>query len=280
MKIKETITIERQTNEASTGYNVSLVKLEKLALLDVSYIPSGSGPYDAPGTKRFTFQALEAGTAKVQFAKFRPWLVPAEVLYEEVLPIEVEASDETEAPLTANIKPGGWTPFAKVSADTQKVFDDAVKNLIGVGYTPLAVTSQTVNGTNYIFAANAKVVYPNAQEYSMLIRVFKPVNGPAYVVKFHALGFPTFVAGSIGPFREASENDKATLQKALKGFAGSVYEPLLAATQVVAGFNLKFIGTQTLVTQNPEKYPAFFTVYQPPAGPPVFIGSQKVYDLV
>jgi hypothetical protein len=54
MKIKETITIERQTNVASTGYNVSLVKLEKLALLDVSYTPPDPGDYGAPGTKLFT----------------------------------------------------------------------------------------------------------------------------------------------------------------------------------------------------------------------------------
>jgi predicted secreted protein len=92
MKIKDLITIDRESNRASTGYDTFLVKLEGLALRDVSYTPAPSGLIGAPGTKHFTFQAIKAGRAEVQFAKFRPWLVPAEVLYEEVLTIDVEAA--------------------------------------------------------------------------------------------------------------------------------------------------------------------------------------------
>ncbi|MDR0685423.1 MAG: hypothetical protein LBF83_09890, partial [Spirochaetaceae bacterium] len=61
---------------------------------------------------------------------------------------------------------------------------------------------------------------------------------------------------------------------------GSGYEAVLTSVQVVAGYNFKFIGTQTLVDAQADKYPALFTVYQPPAGPPVFTGSQKIYDVV
>ena len=283
MKVRDTITIDRETNAASTGYDTFLVKLEGLALRDVSYTPAPSGLIGAPGTKHFTFQAVKAGRAEVQFARFRPWLVPAEVLYEDVLTIDVEAADADEAggvEAAANIKPGGWTPFAKVSADTQKVFDEAVKDLLGVGYTPLAVTSQVVNGTNYIFAANAKVVYPDSREYSTLVRVFRPPNGQPRVVKFHALGSPRALVGGVGPFREASDKDNATVQTALKGHAGSGYEAVLTSVQVVAGLNYRFIGTQTLVDAQADKYPVLFTVYQPPAGLPVFTGSQKIYDVV
>ncbi|MDR0684742.1 MAG: protease inhibitor I42 family protein [Spirochaetaceae bacterium] len=106
MKIGEKVTLTRKDNNASTGYHTVLAKLEGFVLSDVSCTPSHSGLHGAPGTKRFTFQAIKAGKAEVQFAKFRPWLVPAEVLYEDVRPIDVEAADIT----------GGWTPFVKVSA--------------------------------------------------------------------------------------------------------------------------------------------------------------------
>ena len=259
------------------------MKLEGLALRDVSYTPAPSGLIGAPGTKHFTFQAVKAGRAEVQFAKFRPWLVPAEVLYEEVLPIDVEAAEADEAggvEPAANIKPGGWTPFAKVSADAQKVFDEALKGLVGAGYTPLAVASQVVNGTNYIFAANGKIVYPDSREYSTLVRVFKPLNGPARIDKIHALGSPGASVGGFSPFHEATGEEKAALQKALSGLAGARYEALLASVQVVAGLNYRFIGTQTLSTARADSFPVLFTVYQPHSGSPVFTGAQKAYDLV
>ncbi|MDR0637522.1 MAG: protease inhibitor I42 family protein [Spirochaetaceae bacterium] len=72
MKVKDTITIDRETNAASTGYGVYVVKLEGIALTDVSYTPATSGLVGAPGTKHFTFHAVKAGKAEVQFAKFRP----------------------------------------------------------------------------------------------------------------------------------------------------------------------------------------------------------------
>ena len=277
MKVKDYITIDRVQN-ATTGYIVSLVKLEGFALTDISYTPPPSGLIGAPGTKHFTFQAIKAGRAEVQFATYRPWLVPAEVLYEEVLPIDVEAAEAAEA--AENLKPGGWTPFAKVTSDTQKVFDEALKGLLGVGYTPLAVTSQVVSGTNYIFAVNARLVYPNSHEYPALIRVFKPLNGPARIVKIHDLGSPAVFAGGFGPFHETTGEEKAVAEKALKGFAGVGYEALLTSTQVVAGLNYRFIGTQTPVTARAGSFPVLFTVYRQLFDPPVFTGAQKVYDLV
>jgi hypothetical protein len=55
---------------------------------------------------------------------------------------------------------------------------------------------------------------------------------------------------------------------------------LLSSTQVVAGLNYQFIGTQTLATALATKDPVLFTVHQPLSGAPVFTGAQKVYDLM
>jgi hypothetical protein len=197
----------------------------------------------------------------------------------------VEAAEADEAltagaETAANLKPGGWTPFAKVTSDAQKVFDEVLKGLLGVGYTPLSVTSQVVNGTNHVFAVNAKLVYPNSREYPAPIRVFKPLNGPARIAKIHALGSPAAYADGFSPFHETTREEKAVLQKALSGLAGTRYEALLTSVQVVVGFNYRFIGTQTPVTARADSFPVLFTVHQPHSGSPVFTGAQKVYDLV
>lgn len=76
--------------------------------------------------------------------------------------------------------PGGWTPYSTtISSDAKKAFDEALKNLAGVHYTPLAVASQLVSGMNYRFLCDAQVVYPDAPHYAALIQIYKPLDSPA-----------------------------------------------------------------------------------------------------
>jgi hypothetical protein len=78
------------------------------------------------------------------------------------------------------IMPGGWTAYSTtISSDAKKAFDEALKNLAGVHYTPLAVASQLVAGMNYRFLCDAQVVYPDAPHYAALIQIYKPLDGPA-----------------------------------------------------------------------------------------------------
>ena len=54
---------------------------------------------------------------------------------------------------------GGWNEYScDISENAQKVFDNALEDLDGVLYTPVAVATQVVSGTNYSFFCNAKVV--------------------------------------------------------------------------------------------------------------------------
>jgi predicted secreted protein len=290
MKLKDVITIDR-ASRSSTGYLVSLVKLEKLALLEESYTPSPSGRQGAAGTKHFTFLAIEAGRAEAQFATYRPWLLPKEIVYEDVLSFDVEPADDAEAAdeaKTAGAADGAgaayviprWTPFAAVSDEARKVFEEAMTGVNLIRHKPFAVTSQLfIGGTTYIFAANADIL-PASRGYPALIRVFKPVNGRARVTRIYNLGLPGAV-GAFGVFHETSADEKDLLKQALAGRVGAGYEALLSSTQVVAGLNFRFIGTETLATLQADKYPALFTVYWPHSGgTPVFTGAQKVYDLV
>jgi predicted secreted protein len=276
MKVKDVITIDRASNAGSTGCQVSLVKLEKLALLEESYTPSPSGLHGAPGTKHFTFQAIAAGRAEVQFATYRPWLLPKEIVYEDVLSFDVEAANDAK---TAGAADGagaayvipGWKPFTAVSDEARKVFEEALNGVNLIHHTPLAVTSQEFVDTNYIFAANVGNVSgpPLCPD---LVRVCKPLNGRARVVRVYNLSSPG-ATGAFGVFHETSAGEKDLLKQALAGRGGAGYEAMLTSTQVVSGLNYRFIGTHS-------QEPVLFTVHWPHSGVPVFTGAQKVYDLV
>ena len=65
---------------------------------------------------------------------------------------------------------------AKLSAEVQVAFLAAEKQLIGVGYKPLAyIGSQIVKGVNHYLICQAKGIYPNAMPYAvvMCINVFE-----------------------------------------------------------------------------------------------------------
>ncbi|ADQ80267.1 hypothetical protein Palpr_2131 [Paludibacter propionicigenes WB4] len=77
-------------------------------------------------------------------------------------------------------KVGAWTAYStSISAEAMAAFKEALKGHVGVNYTPLAVASQMVSGTNYRFLCDAQVVYPDAPHYGALVPVYKPLNGPA-----------------------------------------------------------------------------------------------------
>jgi predicted secreted protein len=275
MKVNETITFTREVN-GSTGYGIYPVYVKNLAFVRVDTDhPLPLPAIGAPTYQHWTFLAVKAGRAEIQFARFRPWDT-SDAVYEDVLPIDVEDAD-AELPDAANA--GGWSAFEKPDAEAQAAFKEAFAKLIGVDYDPLLVTKQVVNGVNRIFAANANVVYPNSVPYPAIIRIHKAPDGEAKVVKTTLLGDPRF-AGAHKAFRKTTGDDKAVLAAAFEKFAGAKYTADYVSTQLVAGTNYRFAGTQTLVTKDAPKYPVLFTVYQPLFGGPVFTGAEKVYDLV
>lgn len=77
---------------------------------------------------------------------------------------------------------GGWTPYTTpLAAEAKEVFASVTKGLVGVHYTPLAVASQVVAGTNYRFFCNAKGVYPNALNEAVIIQVYQPLKDAAHI---------------------------------------------------------------------------------------------------
>ena len=77
--------------------------------------------------------------------------------------------------------PGGWTQFSfDISKDAREVFDAALKG-VGVGYEPLAVATQPVNGINYCFLCKATPVYPGATPYPARVLIHQPTKGTPHI---------------------------------------------------------------------------------------------------
>lgn len=79
---------------------------------------------------------------------------------------------------------GGWTDFDfNVSETAQAVFKEALTGLVGVSYSPLAVATQIVSGTNFCFLCKAQPVYPGAQGFVAQVYIYKPLQGAAHLTQ-------------------------------------------------------------------------------------------------
>ncbi len=73
---------------------------------------------------------------------------------------------------------GGWTSFDfTISAEAKSVFAAAMEGFVGVSYTPLAVATQVVAGTNYCFLCKAEFITLPIQQGLALVYIFQPLEG-------------------------------------------------------------------------------------------------------
>jgi hypothetical protein len=83
--------------------------------------------------------------------------------------------------LTNNAKVvGGWTPYHKLTPEDKLVFDEALKGLLGVKYTPNTVSTQVVAGTNYRYKCTASLP-PTEVVWEAIVEIYKPLNGKPYL---------------------------------------------------------------------------------------------------
>lgn len=80
------------------------------------------------------------------------------------------------------MNPGGYSTFrTDITREEMEVFNSAMRQIIGVNYEPIAVSTQVVAGMNYKFLCNAAIAYPNAFNYAVLITIYKPLDGPVHI---------------------------------------------------------------------------------------------------
>ncbi|GAB3848808.1 hypothetical protein GCM10028822_12250 [Hymenobacter terrigena] len=82
--------------------------------------------------------------------------------------------------------PGGWTPYHPLTATDKKVWEEAMHGFVGVKYTPTAVSTQVVNGTNYRFECNATMPPSNAI-WRAIVEIYAPLKGQPHVVSIHRM---------------------------------------------------------------------------------------------
>lgn len=72
---------------------------------------------------------------------------------------------------------GGWSEYtAEITPDQQNVFNQAMEGVLGVHYTPVAVSQQVVAGMNYRFFCNAQGVYPGAEAEAAIVSIYAGIN--------------------------------------------------------------------------------------------------------
>jgi hypothetical protein len=77
---------------------------------------------------------------------------------------------------------GAWGSFSfTITPEAKKAFDQALEGLVGVQYTPLAFAIQVVNGLNYCFLCEGKVVVPEQPEIAALIYIYAPFDGVPHI---------------------------------------------------------------------------------------------------
>lgn len=72
---------------------------------------------------------------------------------------------------------GSFGAFKTIEEREKQVFETAQRRLHGVDYTALCVSEQVVSGMNYLFAANAKVVYPGSDLHPVFVKVYQTAQG-------------------------------------------------------------------------------------------------------
>ncbi len=88
------------------------------------------------------------------------------------------------------MRPGSWTPFeTKITTDELTIFKNATNPILGVGYTPLAVSTQVVSGVNYSFFCNATVATPTENTYAALVEVYRQPDGSIHLTEIRKVEY-------------------------------------------------------------------------------------------
>ena len=83
---------------------------------------------------------------------------------------------------------GAYSTFScNIDAQAKDAFKEALDGLLGVDYTPVAVSSQIVAGINYRFFCNAKVVSPYSANGSAMVNIYKPLTGEAHITSIQRI---------------------------------------------------------------------------------------------
>ena len=70
-----------------------------------------------------------------------------------------------------------------IAPEAQELFDEATEKLIGVDYKAIdLIETQIVNGTNYKFKAESRIVRPGAEKKTVTVTIHKALDGTVTIL--------------------------------------------------------------------------------------------------
>jgi len=77
---------------------------------------------------------------------------------------------------------GAFSPYScKISTEAMKAFDEAMKKILGVTYSPVAVSVQIVAGMNYKFFCNTVTSTRFPIQGTAIVSIYAPLEGESHV---------------------------------------------------------------------------------------------------
>lgn len=174
---------------------------------------------------------------------------------------------------------GGWQLNMDLPPMNDAIFNNAVKGLTGVGYSPLFVLgTQPVAGENVAYLCYATSVTANPTTSLKVVKIFNDLENKEQSIQeiddFDIRSYldgagATTPEGLMGGWQDNAElpnmlddNTKVIFTKALEGLVGVQYTPVaVLATQVVAGTNYAILATGKTVTANPVNHLYIIKIY-------------------
>ena len=190
-----------------------------------------------------------------------------------------EATEETTVETTTETTEenamiaGGWTVNDSYNVlladDEEKIFEQAMEGLVGVGYTPIQViATQLVSGTNYAYLASGTTVTANPETNYYVIVIYNSLDGNVEITSIKQIEIPD-VKAKEGDNQEAlgawevrgsgkagmlpNEDAQASFDAASEKLLGVRLNPIvLLGSQVVAGTNYLALCRGITATENAE----------------------------
>lgn len=168
----------------------------------------------------------------------------------------------------------GWSIYTAITPETQKVFDQAIKPVVGTKYTPFCVSSQVVAGTNYCFLCLSVTATKEPVRNNVYVEVFVDLDGKIGKPKFTSIPHKQ-IPGGYSIYEPVSEKDKALLKAAQ--VTGYSYLPFCVAKQGgVMGGNPKYFCEGKVVIPDPIPEAVFAIVHAQDAAKPKIAETIRV----
>ena len=163
---------------------------------------------------------------------------------------------------------GGYSAWNfDLDATAKNVFEQALEDIIGVDYAPIASSTQVVNGTNYCFLASGTPVVLEEHRRVFLAKIFVYVdpNNDVHLIDIQQVApIPRGLMGGWTSWSfPASADAMQVFDKALDGWRGVEYKAVGNTSRVIAGAVYCFLTKATPVYPNAKTGASLVTIVAP-----------------